>query len=194
MTNIIILVIISYLIGAIPFSLLIGKIFYKVDIREHGSGNVGTTNTFRILGKKAGIMVLILDILKGALPVYIAMLMAVDMHIFIPGLISAIGHVYPVFLKFRGGKAVATGSGAVLAYNPIVFIILVSAFLITLKLSKYVSLSSIVAALTFIGVSLLLQDPLIIAFAVILGVVIIIRHISNIKRIMNGTESRITFM
>lgn len=194
MTNIIILVIISYLIGAIPFSLLIGKIFYKVDIREHGSGNVGTTNTFRILGKKAGVMVLVLDILKGALPVYIAMLMAVDMHIFIPGLISAIGHVYPVFLKFRGGKAVATGSGAVLAYNPIVFIILVSAFLITLKLSKYVSLSSIVAALTFIGVSLLLQDPLIIAFAVILGVVIIIRHISNIKRIINGTESRITFM
>lgn len=194
MTNIIILVIISYLIGAIPFSLLIGKIFYKVDIREHGSGNVGTTNTFRILGKKAGVMVLVLDILKGALPVYIAMLMAVDMHIFIPGLISAIGHVYPVFLKFRGGKAVATGSGAVLAYNPIVFIILVSAFLITLKLSKYVSLSSIIAALTFIGVSLLLQDPLIIAFAVILGVVIIIRHISNIKRIMNGTESRITFM
>ncbi|SOC39003.1 glycerol-3-phosphate 1-O-acyltransferase PlsY [Salinicoccus kekensis] len=194
MTDIIILLIISYLIGAIPFSLLIGKIFYKVDIREHGSGNIGTTNTFRILGKKAGIMVLVLDILKGAIPVYIAMLMAVDMHIFIPGLVSAIGHVYPVFLKFRGGKAVATGAGAVLAYNPIVFIILLSAFLITLKLSKYVSLSSIVAALLFIGLSLMLQDPLVIAFAVILGLVIIIRHISNIKRILNGTESKITFM
>ncbi len=194
MTNIIILVIISYLIGAIPFSLLIGRIFYKVDIREHGSGNIGTTNTFRILGKKAGIIVLVLDMLKGAVPVYIAMLMAVDMHIFIPGLISAIGHVYPIFLKFRGGKAVATGGGAVLAYNPIVFIILLSSFLITLKLSKYVSLSSIVAAVTLIVLSLFLQDPLFMAFAIVLGLVVIIRHISNIKRILNGTESKITFM
>lgn len=194
MENIILLLILSYLIGSIPFSLLIGKMFYKIDIREHGSGNIGTTNTFRILGKKAGIVVLILDIFKGAVPVYITILLAVDIHIFIPGLISAIGHVYSIFLKFRGGKAVATGAGAVLAYNPLVFIILVSAFLITLKLSKYVSLSSIVAAIFFMFVSLLLQDPLIIAFAFILGLVIIVRHISNIKRIIDGTESKITFM
>src|SRR5699024_10114874 len=146
MEHIILLLTFSYLIGSIPFSLLIGKTFYKVDLREHGSGNIGTTNTFRILGKKAGIVVLILDIFKGALPVYITILLAVDIHIFIPGLISALGHVYPIFLKFRGGKAVATGGGAVLAYNPIVFIILVSAFLITLKLSKFVSFSSIVSA------------------------------------------------
>lgn len=194
MENIILLLIFSYLIGSIPFSLLIGKIFYKVDIREHGSGNIGTTNTFRILGKKAGIVVLVLDIFKGALPIYITMLLGTDIHIFIPGLISAIGHVYPIFLKFRGGKAVATGGGAVLAFNPIVFIILVSTFLITLKLSKFVSLSSIVAAVTLIILSLFLQDLLFMAFAIVLGLVVIIRHISNIKRIIDGTESKITFM
>lgn len=196
MTTVVLLVIGSYLLGAVPFSLIIGKLFYKVDIREHGSGNVGSTNTFRVLGKKAGIAVLILDILKGFIPVLSATLMTLDVnvHVLLFGLIATLGHVFPVFLKFKGGKAVATSSGAVLAYNPIVFIILVLLFLITLKISKFVSLSSIVAAVSFLIISLILWDSLLIVIAVIIFIVIIVRHISNIKRIINGTESKITFM
>lgn len=194
METIIILLVLSYLLGSTPFSLLIGLWFYKIDLRQHGSGNIGTTNTFRILGKKAGIVVLLLDMFKGALPVVAAMLLNVDMHIFIPGLVAAIGHVYSIFLKFRGGKAVATSAGAVVAYNPLLFIMLLAAFLITLKLSKYVSLSSIVSAVLFFILSLAFRDPLLIAFSFIIAVVIVVRHISNIKRIMDGTESKITFM
>ncbi|WP_031544663.1 glycerol-3-phosphate 1-O-acyltransferase PlsY [Salinicoccus luteus] len=194
METIIILLLLSYLLGSTPFSLLIGIWFYKIDLRQHGSGNIGTTNTFRILGKKAGIVVLLLDMFKGALPVFAAMLLNVDMHIFIPGLVAAIGHVYSIFLKFKGGKAVATSAGAVLAYNPLLFILLLSAFLITLKASKYVSLSSIVSAVLFFILSLVFRDPLLIAFSFIIAVVIVVRHISNIKRIMDGTESKITFM
>ena len=194
METIIILLVLSYLLGSTPFSLLIGLWFYKIDLRQHGSGNIGTTNTFRILGKKAGIVVLLLDMFKGALPVVAAMLLNVDMHIFIPGLVAALGHVYSIFLKFRGGKAVATSAGAVLAYNPLLFIMLLAAFLITLKLSKYVSLSSIVSAVLFFILSLAFRDPLLIAFSFIIAVVIVVRHISNIKRIMDGTESKITFM
>ena len=164
METIIILLLLSYLLGSTPFSLLIGIWFYKIDLRQHGSGNIGTTNTFRILGKKAGIVVLLLDMFKGALPVFAAMLLNVDMHIFIPGLVAAIGHVYSIFLKFKGGKAVATSAGAVLAYNPLLFILLLSAFLITLKASKYVSLSSIVSAVLFFILSLVFRDPLLIAF------------------------------
>ncbi|MCC4721616.1 glycerol-3-phosphate 1-O-acyltransferase PlsY [Salinicoccus sp. RF5] len=194
METIIILLVLSYLLGSTPFSLLIGLWFYKIDLRQHGSGNIGTTNTFRILGKKAGIVVLLLDMFKGALPVVAAMLLNVDMHIFIPGLVAALGHVYSIFLKFKGGKAVATSAGAVLAYNPLLFIMLLAAFLITLKLSKYVSLSSIVSAVLFFILSLAFRDPLLIAFSFIIAVVIVVRHISNIKRIMDGTESKITFM
>lgn len=194
MEMIIILLVLSYLLGSVPFSLLIGKWFYKIDIRQHGSGNIGTTNTFRILGKKAGIVVLLFDMLKGAIPVLAAMLLAADMHIFIPGLVAALGHVYSIFLKFKGGKAVATSGGAVLAYNPILFILLLAAFLITLKLSKYVSLSSMVSAVLFFILSLVFRDPLLIAFSFIIAVVIVVRHISNIRRIMDGTESKITFM
>lgn len=194
MTTDVLLVIGSYLLGSIPFSLLIGKLFYKKDIRQFGSGNVGSTNTFRILGKKAGSVVLILDILKGVIPVLAAMLLNADIHVLIFGFIATMGHVFPVFLKFKGGKAVATSSGAVLAYNPIVFIILLTLFLLTLKISKYVSLSSIVAALSFLAISLIIWDPLMIVIAVIISIVIIVRHKSNIKRIIDGTESKITFM
>ncbi|MHC0552266.1 glycerol-3-phosphate 1-O-acyltransferase PlsY [Salinicoccus sp. CNSTN-B1] len=189
-----ILLIFSYLIGAIPFSLLIGKWFYKINLREHGSGNIGTTNTFRILGKKAGIVVLLLDMFKGALPVLIAIMIDTDMHVFIPGLAAALGHVYSIFLKFKGGKAVATSAGAVLAYNPVLFIILLTVFLTTLKLSKYVSLSSIISAIVFFILSIVFRDYLLIAFSFIIMVVIVVRHSSNIKRIMDGTESKITFM
>ncbi|WP_020008257.1 glycerol-3-phosphate 1-O-acyltransferase PlsY [Salinicoccus albus] len=188
------LLVIGYLIGATPFSLLIGKWFYKIDLREHGSGNIGTTNTFRVLGKKAGIIVLIFDMMKGFIPVLIAILLEVDFHVFLPGLSAALGHVYPIFLKFRGGKAVATSAGAVLAYHPLMFFILLAIFLLTLKLGKMVSLSSIICAVLFFILSLIFWDPLLIGLSFIISIVIIVRHRSNIKRIIDGTESKITFM
>lgn len=184
----------SYLIGSIPFALIIGKLFYNTDIRAHGSGNVGTSNTFRILGKKAGIMVLICDLFKGAIPVWIALLLGSDITVLFFGLVAAIGHVYSIFLKFKGGKAVATGGGAILAYAPLVFIILLATFLIVLYTSKYVSLASVSASIVFLIVSLITRDVPLIIVAVVLAVVISVKHISNMKRIKLGTEPKVSFL
>lgn len=184
----------SYLIGSIPFALIIGKVFYNTDIREHGSGNVGTSNTFRILGKKAGIIVLICDLFKGAIPVWIALLLGSDITVLFFGLVAAIGHVYSIFLKFKGGKAVATGGGAILAYAPLVFIILLATFLIVLYISKYVSLASVSASIVFLIVSLITRDVPLIIVAVVLAIVIIFKHISNMKRIKEGTEPKVSFL
>jgi acyl-phosphate glycerol 3-phosphate acyltransferase len=194
--TVILLLIFSYLFGSIPFSLIISKTFYNIDLREHGSGNVGTTNTFRILGKKAGIVVLILDLLKGAIPVWVAMLVStdVDFPVVIFGVVAAIGHVYSIFLKFKGGKAVATGGGAILAAAPIIFLVVLATFLITLKLSKYVSLGSVLAAVALLISVLFTGDLFMIGFGIILGIIVIVKHISNMKRIKEGTEPKITFM
>ncbi|WP_213810434.1 glycerol-3-phosphate 1-O-acyltransferase PlsY [Jeotgalicoccus sp. WY2] len=196
MYTVILLLIFSYLFGSIPFSLFISKTFYKIDLREHGSGNIGTTNTFRILGKKAGIVVLILDLLKGAIPVWVAMLVStdVDFPVVIFGVVAAIGHVYSIFLKFKGGKAVATGGGAILAANPIIFLVLIATFLITLKVSKYVSLSSVFAAIALIISVMFTGDPFMIGFGIVLGIIVVVKHISNMQRIKDGTEPKITFM
>ncbi|MBF0753505.1 glycerol-3-phosphate 1-O-acyltransferase PlsY [Jeotgalicoccus halotolerans] len=196
MYTVILLLIFSYLFGSIPFSLIISKTFYNIDLREHGSGNVGTTNTFRILGKKAGIVVLILDLLKGAIPVWVAMLVStdVDFPVVIFGVVAAIGHVYSIFLKFKGGKAVATGGGAILAAAPIIFLVVLATFLITLKLSKYVSLGSVLAAVALLISVLFTGDLFMIGFGIILGIIVIVKHISNMKRIKEGTEPKITFM
>lgn len=195
MVEIIVLLIISYLVGSIPFSLLIGKFAFDKDLRKFGSGNLGSTNAFRILGKKAGIIILILDILKGAIPVLLGHLFAPEyFHVFIFGLAAALGHVFSIFIKFKGGKAVATSGGAVLGFNPLLFLVLLAAFLITLKISKFVSLSSIVAAVTFVIASLVIQDMLMIVFSVVVAILVVYKHRSNIQRIKDGTEPKITFM
>ena len=192
----IILLIFSYLFGSISFSLIISKLFYNLDLREHGSGNVGTTNTFRILGKKAGIIVLIIDLLKGAIPVWVAMLVDGTGHfpVIIFGVVAALGHVYSIFLKFKGGKAVATGGGAIFAANPLLFLVLIITFLLTLKLSKYVSLSSVFAAIVLIIGVCFTGDWFMFIFGIVLGLVVIIKHIPNMKRIKDGSEPKITFM
>ena len=196
MYTVILLLIFSYLFGSIPFSLIISKTFYKIDLREHGSGNVGTTNTFRVLGKKAGIVVLVLDLLKGAIPVWVALLVStdVDFPVIIFGVVAAIGHVYSIFLKFKGGKAVATGGGALLAAAPIIFLVVLVTFLVTLKVSKYVSLGSVFAAISLLISVFFTGDPFIIGFGIILGIMVIVKHISNMQRIKEGTEPKITFM
>ena len=141
--ELIILLLIAYLIGSIPSALWVGKLFYKTDIREHGSGNLGGTNTFRVLGKTAGLTVTILDILKGTAAALLPLLPIFDsvtVHPLIPGILAVVGHMYPVFAHFKGGKAVATSGGVLLAYEWPVFIIVLVTFFIALKVTKMVSL------------------------------------------------------
>ncbi len=139
--------IIAYLLGSIPFALIIGKIGYKIDVREHGSGNLGATNAFRVLGIKAGSIVIIGDILKGTAAVLLPQLFDANVYPLIIGIIAVLGHTYPIFAKFKGGKAVATSGGMILGINPFLFIIMIATFLLSLYLSKYVSLSSMIAGI-----------------------------------------------
>jgi glycerol-3-phosphate acyltransferase PlsY len=199
MVQIIATLILAYLLGSIPSGLIIGKVFYKTDIREHGSGNLGGTNTFRTLGVKAGLAVTIADILKGTLAASLPVLFHLDINPLLSGMVAAIGHMYPVFAGFRGGKAVATSGGVVLFYAPFMFLIVVIMFFISLYLTKYVSLSSIVAGFSGITYAIVRgvidgwDIPLII-IVTILTCFVIYRHRSNIKRIMNKTEPKIKWL
>ncbi|NMD70468.1 glycerol-3-phosphate 1-O-acyltransferase PlsY [Bacillus sp. DNRA2] len=189
-----IIIIIAYLLGSIPSGLIVGKVFYGIDIREHGSGNLGATNTFRTLGKKAGLVVTFADILKGTLAVLLVRWLGADFHPLIAGIIAVVGHMFPVFAGFRGGKAVATSGGILLAYAPVMFMILLLAFFISLYITKYVSLSSMLAAIAAITYSLFTGDlPLIIVVG-LLSSFVIFRHRANIKRIIDKTEPKVTWL
>lgn len=186
----IVLLIASYIFGAIPFAYIIGKVFYNVDIRQHGSGNIGTTNTFRILGKKSGIIVLVLDFLKGAIPVHVAMWANVDIPVIIFGLCAALGHVYSIFLKFKGGKAVATGAGVIMAVTPLIFLIILLCFLIVLTVFHYVSLASVSGVTMLFILSLFTNNLALKIVSGILFILIVFKHIPNMKRIKNKTEPK----
>jgi glycerol-3-phosphate acyltransferase PlsY len=194
MINIILLALTAYIIGSIPFALLIGKIFYKTDIRTLGSGNLGGTNTFRVLGKKAGFSVTIGDILKGTLAASLPFIFNVDVHVLIIGCFAVVGHVYPIFAKFKGGKAVATSAGVLLFYNYILLITLAALFFALLKLTKYVSLASIVAAIVAVITSFLMNDIVFTIIISILASLLIFKHRQNIKRILDKTEPKIKWM
>lgn len=189
-----ILFVAAYLLGSIPSGLIVGKVGYGTDIREHGSGNLGGTNTFRTLGVKAGMIVTIADILKGTLAASLPILLDVPISPLYVGIAAVIGHMYPVFAKFRGGKAVATSGGVLLFYAPIMFITIFGVFLLCLYLSKFVSLSSIVAGIYGVIYSLFTSDILLIIVISILTIFVIYRHRANIKRIMNKTEPKIKWM
>ncbi len=188
----------AYLIGSIPSGLIVGKVFYGIDIREHGSGNLGATNSFRTLGKKAGSVVILADILKGTVTIFLPMMFGSELHPLIPGIFAVIGHMFPIFASFRGGKAVATSGGILLGYDPILFISLVVVFLIGLKLSKYVSLSSIIVAIFAIIYSLInmlfTKDYLLFFVVALLAAFVIIRHRTNIKRIRDKTEPKVNWL
>lgn len=186
--------IIAYLLGSIPSALLVGKIGFNKDIREHGSGNLGATNAFRVLGMKAGIIVTLSDILKGTVATVIPILFDASVHPLLIGLFAVIGHTYPIFAKFKGGKAVATSSGIILGSFPLLFVIMVTTFLFSLYLSKYVSLSSIITGVVTIIISLFYKDIVLIAIISFLTLFVIYRHKENLKRIKNGTEPKITWM
>ncbi|SHT39106.1 G3P acyltransferase [Mycobacteroides abscessus subsp. abscessus] len=190
------IIIVSYLLGSIPSGLIVGKAFYGIDIREHGSGNLGGTNTFRTLGKKAGMIVTAADILKGTLASALPILFGVDGQIdpLIAGMIAVVGHMYPVFANFKGGKAVATSGGVLLACAPVMFLVMVVVFLLSLYITKFVSLSSIIASIVAVIYAVIAKEPLLIIVVSLLSLFVIYRHRANIKRIMNKTEPKIKWM
>ncbi|MDF0727990.1 glycerol-3-phosphate 1-O-acyltransferase PlsY [Cytobacillus sp. S13-E01] len=187
-------IIMAYLLGSIPSALIVGKLGYGIDIREHGSGNLGGTNTFRTLGKKAGLIVTGADILKGTLAASLPILLSSELHPLFVGLFAVIGHVYPVFAKFKGGKAVATSGGLLLFYNPILFITMLVVFFICLYLTKYVSLSSMLTGIYGVIYSLFYGDIALIIVLSFLTAFVIFKHIANIKRIFNKTEPKIKWL
>lgn len=193
-----IFIIIAYLLGSVPFALIIGKIGYKIDIREHGSGNLGATNAFRVLGKKAGIFVTLADILKGTLatliPLFASFFYDIEVSRLIIGVFAVIGHTYPIFAKFKGGKAVATSGGIILGINPLLFLAMILTFILSLYLSKYVSLASMITGVVSTIISLFLNDWLLFAMILSLTIFVFYRHKENIKRIKNKTEPKITWM
>lgn len=191
----------AYLIGSIPSGLWIGKFFYKTDVREHGSGNLGATNTFRVLGKKAGLVVTIMDILKGTAAVLLVTLPVFSettIHSLILGMVAVIGHMYPIFASFRGGKAVATSAGVLLGYSWPLFVLLFIAFFVTLKLTKIVSLTSMIAALVALIYSIVYyfatDDFALSILVAFLFIFIVYRHRANITRIKNGTEPKVKWL
>lgn len=193
MSNIIVFII-DYLLGSIPSGYWIGKWFYHLDIREFGSGNMGTTNTFRVLGRKAGIIVLVMDLLKGSLAMLLAMNTPTTWHPLIFGFAPMIGHTYPVFAHFKGGKAVATLAGVMLTYIPTLTLSAVVIFLVLLWFTRMVSVSSIVTISIGIVLTIVFKDDWFLTMIVSLAdVFIIYRHRTNIKRILNGTESKVPF-
>jgi len=193
---IVFVLLLAYLVGSIPSGLWIGKIFYGIDIREHGSGNLGGTNTFRTLGKKAGLIVTIMDVLKGTLATMLPVLFGIDaqLHPLITGTVAVVGHMFPVFAGFRGGKAVATSGGILLGYAPVLFIIIFATFFLSLYICKYVSLSSMICALVALIVSLIMGDIALIIVIAVLAFFIFYRHRANIKRIREGTEPKVTWI
>lgn len=191
--KIIIMIIIGYLLGSIPSGVWIGKYFFNKDIRNYGSGNMGTTNTFRVLGKKAGITVLLLDMLKGSLTALLPFFFGVHVNALLIGLSAILGHAFPIFAGFKGGKAVATSVGVLLVYNPLFFVIAWAFFLTTLYLTSMVSVASMVGFTLLSIVSFFFQDRLLTTVALVLTIFVFIRHWSNIERIKNGTENMVPF-
>lgn len=182
----------AYLLGSIPSGLWIGRKFFQIDIRQHGSGNLGATNSFRILGKKAGSIVLLMDLLKGSISVLL--LKQMDLHGVSPliiALFSVIGHTYPLFANFKGGKAVATFAGVILAYQPVLFLIGLGIFILTLAISKMVSFTSMLTISIGVLLSLYFQDMVLTTIALLADIFIIYRHRTNIQRILNGTEPKV---
>ena len=191
--KIIIMFIIAYLLGSIPSGVWIGTKFYGKDIRQFGSGNSGTTNTFRVLGKTAGITVLLADVLKGTLAASLPLLFNIPINPMIIGLGAILGHTYPIFAGFKGGKAVATSAGVLLAYNPVFFVYSVCVFIVILFLSRMISFSSMISLPIITLSSLFIGDWILTIIAFLLTIFIIYRHRENIKRIRNGTESKVPF-
>lgn len=194
----------AYLLGSIPSAVWVGLSFYGIDVREYGSGNAGATNTFRVLGKKPGTIVLILDTLKGWGATNLAYLIGVSItghagcnkfvnYQIALGLVAVIGHLFPIFAGFRGGKGVATLMGMILAIHLPASLICIAIFIIVLLSTRHVSLGSIIGGICFPIVIFFLQSPArsLMLFGVAIAALLLITHQKNIERLLKGTESRV---
>jgi acyl phosphate:glycerol-3-phosphate acyltransferase len=194
----------AYVIGSIPSAVWIGKLFYGVDVRQHGSGNAGATNVIRVLGYKAGIPVLLFDVFKGWAAVQIIFLfphagLATDFITYVRicmAFAAVLGHVFPVFAGFKGGKGVGTLAGAAIALYPIALLIVLGLFIVILASTRYVSLSSVICGITFPFIVYFITGErhtgLIILSAVV-AVFLPLTHIKNIRRLLSGEESKFDF-
>jgi glycerol-3-phosphate acyltransferase PlsY len=199
------LILMAYMLGSVPSAVWVGKMLYGIDVRDYGSGNAGATNTFRVLGKKAGLPVLIMDILKGFLAVKMVWLTGKylpDTQQFINlelslGIASLLGHIFPIFAGFRGGKGVATLLGILCAVHIGAALICIGIFVLTLLLTQYVSLSSMMAALTFpISIMFIYHEtvPGLNIFAMFVCILVFITHQKNIERLLRGEEGKVGFL
>jgi len=197
---IIIFCVVAYLLGSIPSAVWIGKIFFKKDVRKYGSGNAGATNTFRVLGVKAGIVVLAMDVSKGAfaayLPHYISTV-PTDEYRFVNiqllfGFLAVLGHLLPVFANFKGGKGIATLFGMILSIHYWPALACLGVFILVLLATRYVSLGSLLAGLSFPIIVLVLKyhEPLFVAFAITAAALVILTHRKNITKLVEGTENK----
>ena len=197
-----ILVIIAYLIGSIPTSVWVSKYVFDIDIRNYGSGNAGATNTFRVLGAKWGSFVMLVDVSKGVLatslyiltPFYLTDELARTNFMIILGMTSVIGHIFPIWAEFRGGKGVATILGMAIAIQPLVAVLCLVVFALTLITTRFVSLSSMLAGVAFMVLILFIfneRETLYRLFAIIVALMVVITHQKNISRILKGTESKV---
>jgi len=198
----IVLIILAYLIGSIPTSVWVSKSKFGIDIRDYGSGNAGATNTFRVLGAKWGSFVMLVDVTKGVIatslyvliPFYMSHELARTNFMIALGMVAVLGHILPIWANFRGGKGVATLLGMTLAIQPIVAMICLVIFLISLISTRFVSLSSILASVAFMVLILFVFDEketLYRLFAMIVAMMVVVTHHKNISRIYKGTESKL---
>jgi len=197
----IIFIVIAYLLGSIPTAVWIGKIFYGIDIREHGSGNAGATNTFRTLGVKAGIPVLLFDVFKGWAAVKLIFFSAfhiygtndyIDFQLML-GIAALVGHIFPIYVGFRGGKGVASLLGVVLSIHPYSALVAIGIFLICLLITRYVSLSSIITGFTYPILIILVFKVTTLSlcvFSLVIAILLLFTHQKNIERLINKEESK----
>jgi glycerol-3-phosphate acyltransferase PlsY len=197
------ILVLAYLLGSVPTAVWVSQWYFGIDIREHGSGNAGATNTFRVLGKRAGIGVMLFDMMKGFIAVKFALFSNLNVHgeaymnlqVFL-GLAAVLGHIFPIWAEFRGGKGIATLFGMILSIQPAVALSLVGVFIAMLYFTRYVSLSSITASIAF---------PLLIVFifnahelsyklfAIATAFLVVLTHYKNIGRLITGNESKVPF-
>lgn len=188
----VLIIILSYILGNFSTAYLIAKLYAGIDIRNYGSGNAGATNALRTLGKKAGIAALFGDILKGALAVILGKYVAGENGQILAGLFVVIGHNWPVFLNFRGGKGVATTIGVMAAINPVIVAGIVPTGIVLIAITKYVSLASILGMTVFPIIMLLTKQSVkLVLFSFILSAMAVYRHKSNIKKLLAGTENKL---
>ena len=203
--NELLVIVLAYLIGSIPTSVWVSKGFFQIDIREYGSGNAGATNTYRILGPRWGTLVMVVDMLKGIAAVKLAFLLPhyidnpiqlVNLQIGL-GLAAVLGHIFPVWAEFRGGKGVATLFGMVLGIQPNVALCCVGVFLLVLFLTRYISLSSILASIAFpVFILVIFNEPehLYRIFAIAVALMVLLTHQKNIGRLFKGSESKVPIL